>query len=371
MNRVKGLVCYNCGEKFSFDQTLFGCPQCEHSLDIEYDYSEIGKIVQKHKKEFLKQHPSHWKYWMFYPVREQSRVTMGEGGTALVQSREHEQLMFKNEALNPTGSFKDRGSAVELSRVRELKKHEVACASTGNMGASVAAYCSRVGIKAHIYVPSFAPRVKLLQMKMHGAKVQKIAGSYEKVLQVTRDLHLKKGIYLTGDYPMRGEGEKSVGFEIMDQCEWKAPECVIAPIGNGTLIYGIYKAMAELKEVGLAKKIPKIIGVQAKNCNPVYRAYVEGLEFVPIVKNPKTVATAIACGYPVDGKQALNAVKKSKGEVLQVSEIEIMSARKELAKEGLFAEPAGAVAYAGFRNLHPEGKTVCVITGHGLKDPFR
>ena len=170
-----------------------------------------------------------------------------------------------------------------------------------------------------------------------------------------------------GDYPVRGEGEKSVGFEVMDQLNWKSPDYVIAPIGNGTLIYGIYKAFKELKTVGLTNKIPKIIGVQAVKCNPVYKAFKKNTRDIKIIKNPNTIATAIACGDPVDGLEALDACTKSKGMILQVTEKEIKNAKKELGREGIYAEPAGAVAYAGFKKAKPEGKGVCIVTGHGLK----
>ena len=179
----------------------------------------------------------------------------------------------------------------------------------------------------------------------------------------------KKGIYLTGDYPYRGEGEKSVGFEIIDQLDWNAPDYIVCPIGNGTLIYAVYKGLFEFKKTGLIKKTPKIIGVQAKGCNPIVSAVKKRKKSFNVVKKPKTVAGAIACGNPVDGLEALDAIYNSKGKAVDVTDKEIISAKKELGKEGIYAEPAGAVAFAGAKKLNLKGAVVCVVTGHGLKYP--
>jgi len=365
--RVKSIYCYECGAKFPPGKVIFSCVKCGGSLDIEYDYSEIKKILRR-EKDFLISDKSHWKYWMFYPITNlMNIITLGEGGSPLFESEHFDNLYFKYEGVNPTGSFKDRGTTVEVSRAVELGVKKVACASTGNMGASVAAYCAKAGIKATIFVPKFAPEIKKKQIKAYNAEVKVMKGDYDDALAKTKELRKKTGIYLMGDYPIRGAGEKSVGFELMDQLNWKSPDYLIAPIGNGTLIYGIFKSFMELKTVGLIKKIPKIIGVQAVKCNPVYLAFKSERRHIPVQKNPDTVATAIACGDPMDGLEALDACLKSKGEILQVTEKEILNAKKEIGREGIYAEPAGAVSYAGFKKLKPEGKGVCIITGHGLK----
>ncbi len=371
--RIKGMRCYRCGEKYSFDRVMFSCEVCGYSLDVEYDYKAIRRVVGRglKRRRFINAKPWHWKYWMFYPVSDDSRkITMGEGNTPMLRSMRYPQLLFKNEGTNPTGSFKDRGSAVETSRALELGIKKVACASTGNMGASVAAYCARAGIGATIYVPAFTPKAKIAQIKAHGARVVRVRGTYENALKRTLLLREKKRTYLMGDYPTRGEGEKSVGFETADMLGWKPPRNIYAPIGNGTLIYGIFKAFRELSYVGLAKKLPRVIGVQASGCSPVFEAFEKGLDYIPAVEKPKTIATALACGNPVDGLEALNAVRSSGGFAIAVSDAEIMKARKELAREGIFAEPSGAVAYAGFAKAPRDGSSVCIVSGHGLKDPF-
>jgi threonine synthase len=344
---------------------LFECPFCHGALDIAYDYKKIKNAIKK--SSFKKQPVSHWKYAAFFPVNPANAVSLGEGNTPLVESRRN-GFFFKLEGCNPTGSFKDRGSAVEITKARELGVKEVACASTGNMGASVAAFAARAGMKARIFVPKIAARQKILQMLAHGAIVERVNGDYTAALLKTKSLREKRHVYLTGDYPFRGEGEKSIGFEIAEQFCWKPPENIVCPVGNGTLIYSVFKAFAELKAVGLVEKTPRVFGIQAERCMPIAKAFREKADFIVPVKNPKTVATAIACGAPVDWRMALHAIRSSKGSADAVSEREIIAAKKELGFEGIFAEFSGAVALAGAKNLGLRGKTVLLVTGHGLKD---
>lgn len=365
--RIKHIYCYRCHAVFPFSHIVFECPICHYSLDVAYDYEEIEKEIRK-EKNFKQKKPSHWKYWMFYPIQNKSKiVSLQEGSTPLIHSKKHSHLQLKFEGLNPTGSFKDRGTTIEVSRANELGIKNVAAASTGNMGASIAAYCSRAGIKSEIFIPSFTTKNKITQMKFHGAKLHIVKGDYDFALQKSKELRKKNNYYLMGDYPLRGEGEKSIGFEIADQLHWNSPDKIFVPIGNGTLMFGVWKAFKEMKTVGLIKKLPKMIGVQSSKCNPVFKAFQSNSE-IPIIKNPNTIATAIACGNPVDGLEALKAIQQSHGDCLQVSEKEIINARKELALEGVFAEPSGAVSFAGFKQLKEKTHSICIITGHGLKD---
>ena len=367
---VKNFVCVKCGKKYPPKPVVFICQdsECRGSFDIEYDYAEIKKLIIK--DEFRKAPVSHWKYWPFYPISDLSKViTLNEGNTPLLQSKNNRDFLFKCEAFNPTGSFKDRGSTIEISKAMEFGVKTVICASSGNMGASLAAYAARGNILAKIYVPKIAPELKVKQIKAHGAEVITVDGDYTMALNKTLKLRREKHIYLTGDYPFRGEGEKSVGFEIIDNLEWQIPENVVCPVGNGTLLYGVAKAFKELKLTGFIKKIPKVIGVQAEKCNPLVKAFKEDSELVE-QKNPDTIATAIACGMPVDGMQALSAIRESGGTAESVTEKEIISAVKELGREGIYAEPAGAVAFAGAKKLELKGTTAIVVSGHGLKSPL-
>ena len=364
-----GIECFACKKSFPAESILFECPSCKGPLDIIYDYEEIKKHILK--DEFRHANITHWKYWPFYPIDDLSKIiTLKEGGTPLIESR-CKGYYFKNEGLNPTGSFKDRGTTIEISHVMEIGAEDIACATTGNMGASIAAYAARAGcINATFYIPTFASKIKYVQIGAYGGKIVPVKGTYEDALNLTRKLRQEKGVYLTGDYPYRGEGEKSIGFEIIDQLNWKAPDYVVVPIGNGTMIYGVYKAFKELRKVGLLSKLPKIVGVQAKGCSPIAEAFAKKRKTFTPFKNPKTIASAINCGNPVDGLKALHAVYDTKGIAVSVTDKEIRMTQKLLGMEGIYSEPGGATAYAGAIKLKLKGTVVCVVSGHGLKDPF-
>jgi threonine synthase len=364
---VKKVKCFKCGKEHPVDKVLFECSRCGYSLDLEYDYREIKKLVNK--DNFYQTPARHWKYWAFYPIQDLEKViSMQEGGTPLLQSRNNEDYWFKFEGVNPTGVFKDRGSSVEISRAVELGVKKILCASTGNMGASLAAYAQRAGIKAEIYLPSFASGNKVKQIKGYGAKVKIVKGSYDKALNLTKKVRQKTGVYLTGDYPYRKEGQKSVAFEILDQLHWYSPANIVCPMGNGTLIYAVYKGCLELKKTGFIKKMPRLVGVQAQGCNPIVKAFKANKTEVKAQKKTKTIATAINCSNPVDGLEALQALKQTKGLAEDVTEKEIREAKKELGREGIYAETSSAATLAGAKKLGLRGKTVLVITGHGLKE---
>jgi len=182
---------------------------------------------------------------------------------------------------------------------------------------------------------------------------------------LTKKLHEKTGVYLTGDYPFRLEGQKSVGFEILE----RMPKCknIVVPVGNGTLCYAIFKAATEFKEIGVIRKIPRIIGVQAAGCDPIVRAFERGAKEITPLKKTKTIASAINCSNPVDGLEALHAIRASRGAAEKVCDKEIIQAKKELAREGIYAEYSAAATLAAAKKLDLE-EAVLVITGHGLKD---
>ena len=355
------LVCFKCGKEYRPDSRVFWCSKCGYSLDVEYDYKEVRRSIAQ--EEFLHSSPLHWKYWMFYPVQDLTKVvSMHEGGTALIKSRRLKDLAFKFEGVNPTGSFKDRGSTVEITKAAENGEKAVLCASTGNMGASIAAYSARAGIKATILVPEFTSAEKIRQIEAYGAAVKKVKGTYDHALAETKKIFKKKKTCLTGDYYYRAEGQKSIGFEILDQLNWDSPENIICPVGNGTMLFAVFKACWEMKKVGMVDKVPKIFGVQAAGCNPIVKG-----EIKP-VKRPKTLASAIDCGNPVYGLEVLEALKESGGKIVAVSDEEMAKGMKELASEGIFSELSGAASLAALKKLNLSGKTVCVVTGHGLKE---
>lgn len=369
---VQYLQCVKCKEKYSKTDIRYRC-LCGESLEVIYNYNEIKNTISW--KKLRKKPFRHWRYREFFPlVKDGNNVSLMEGGTPLLKSRNisqelgFENLFFKCESENPTGSFKDRGTTVEISKALEFNSKEIVCASTGNMGASVSAYAAAANIKAHIILPSDTPDIKIAQIKSHGAIIHRIKGDYNKAEKEAFKLHYKRGWYLMGDYPYRGEGEKSVGFEIADEVD---ADYIISPIGNGTLIHGIWKGLKEFKNVKLIKNLPKLIGIQATGCNTVVKSFKKDLDFVKPVK-PNTIAGAIACGNPLDGLEALQVLQESQGIAETVTDREILKAKELLAKrEGVFAEPAGAVTLAGLiklkGQLEKNAKIVLIVSGNGLK----
>ncbi len=372
MSTAKKIICKECGLEYQLDETLNRCRICHGSLDIVFDYDEIKKLILK--ESFLRQPISHWKYWMFYPTQDiTKRITLGEGGTQLLQSNkfDFEDLWLKIETTNPTGSFKDRGSTIEITRAKELNVASVCCASTGNMGASVAAYCAKAGISCKIFLPTNVSKVKIKQIKVYGATISRVKGSYTQALKSCEEYSKENKIYLVGDYPYRGEGEKSVGFEIADQLNWSVPDYIIIPMGNGTLIYAIWDAFVDMKKVGLIDYLPKMVGVQASGCSPIVDAWKKDLKGVKPLNKSKTLASAIDCPSPLDGVKALEAIRKSHGFAETVTDKELTETREELArKEGIFAELAGIASVTATTKLRKEldGKIICIISGSGLKD---
>ncbi|MBU4374725.1 MAG: threonine synthase [Euryarchaeota archaeon] len=373
---VTSFRCFRCGRKHKpHEIERLPIPRCEcgSAVDAEYDYKSIKKVILR--DEFMRTPPTHWKYWVFMPVKDLSRcITIGEGGTPLLENKrlsKNGRLFIKYEATNPTGSFKDRGSSLEITKALEFKKRKVALASTGNMGASIAAYAAFAGLECMVFIPYIVGKEKITQIKAYGAETIIVEGDYSVAMKRAEEYVLSHSdSFLTGDYPWRSEGTKTVGFEIADQLYWHVPEYVVLPIGNGTLIWSVYEAFRELALVGITDKIPRMIGVQVENCAPVVYAWENNLNEITPIQNPNTIATAIACGDPIDGLAALKAIRDSGGFALRVSDEEALSARNMLAKNGIFVEPSGAVAYAGFLKKEFFGTVVCIATGHGLKDMY-
>ena len=277
----KYILCSECGKMYRIGEKVFRCPRCGGSLEVVFDYKKIRGLTWKK----LRGRPfNHSRYRELYPVDR--LVSIQEGGTPLVRSANIERkgklpfkVWFKYEAQNPTGSFKDRGSSIEIARALEAGAKKVMCASTGNMGASVAAYSGIANLDCVIFTPKDAAKVKMEQILAYGARVYHITGDYTAAARMVEAACKKFGFYLLGDYLWRREGTKSVGFEIADQMLGsgeKIPDYVVCPIGNGTLISAVWKAFRELRHLGLIRKLPRMLGVQAAGCQPVCRAFRKG-----------------------------------------------------------------------------------------------
>lgn len=280
-------------------------------------------------------------------------------------------MYLKYEGLNPSGSFKDRGMTLAISKALEEGFSAVMCASTGNTSASAAAYAAKAGIKCIVLIPSGAIALgKLSQALIHGAKVLAIKGNFDDALELVKEITAKYPIKLVNSLnPFRIEGQKTASFEICDSLGY-APDFQVMPVGNAGNITAYWKGYKEYKEKGKIKSLPKMIGFQAEGAAPIVRGH-------PI-ENPKTLATAIRIGNPASWKSAIVSRDESGGLIDMVSDDEIIAAYKLLAsKEGIFAEPASAASIAGLLKLaknnyfNPGAKIVCILTGHGLKDPDR
>ena len=285
---------------------------------------------------------------------------------------------MKNEGENPTGSFKDRGMTVAISKAVELGKKQVACASTGNTAASLAAYSARAGLECIVFVP--AGKVaggKMLQVMMHGAKIFQVKGDFDQAMETVVQLtETRKNFYLMNSLnPFRLEGQKTLAFEVCDQLG-HAPDALVLPVGNGGNISAIWKGFNEFHRLGIVKNRPRMLGVQAVNAAPIATAVRTKRDKIKPVKKPRTVATAIRIGSPVNSPKVLRAIQESRGTAETVTDREILDAQKTLASlEGIFVEPASAASIAGLTKLKNSGNmdssdlVVCVTTGHGLKDP--
>jgi len=325
------------------------------------------------------------KYKKYLPVTKKTPViTLKEGNTPLIYAAylsgllgKKFEIYLKYEGLNPTGSFKDRGMTLAISKACEDGSKTVICASTGNTSASAAAYAARAGIKCVVLIPEGAIALgKLSQALIHGAVVLAVEGNFDDALNLVKDIANKYPITLVNSLnPYRIQGQKTASFEICDYFH-EAPDFQVLPVGNAGNITAYWAGYKEYKKSGKIDKLPRLLGFQAEGAAPIVRGY-------PI-KSPETIATAIRIGNPASWKQAENARDESGGLIDLVSDKEIIAAYKLLAaKEGVFAEPASAASIAGLLKLVKNGyfdnrkpktdkqkvRIVCILTGHGLKDP--
>ena len=376
--------CINCGSKYGINEIVYFCQKCGDLLEIKYDTGELGKTRGEGK---WREAPlSVWRYRDFMPINDYSKiVTLNEGGTGLHQCQRLgkqlgiKQLYVKNEGENPTGSFKDRGMTVGVTKAVELGVKSVICASTGNTSASLAAYAAKAGLQCSVLIPSGKIAYgKLAQAMIYGAKVIQVRGNFDQALDVVLKLSEKhRSIYLLNSInPFRIEGQKSLAYEICDQLNQESPDRVVVPVGNAGNISAIWKGFTEFHELGVVKVLPKMTGIQAAGAAPIAQAIKSGSDTIMPVDKPETLATAIRIGAPVSWKKALIAIRESSGTAETVTDAEILAAQKLLARvEGLFVEPASASSIAGLKKLVENGdvdkdeRIVCVTTGHGLKDP--
>lgn len=314
-------------------------------------------------------------YREYLPVNERTPLlTLKEGNTPLIKAVNLSEelgidLHFKFEGLNPTGSFKDRGMVMAVAKAMEEGSRTIMCASTGNTSAAAAAYAARGGLNCIVIIPNNNIALgKLAQAMIYGAKVIAIEGNFDRALEIVREITAKHPISLVNSVnPYRIEGQKTAAFEVVDQLG-KAPDVLAIPVGNAGNISAYWKGFKEYHAAGKSTSLPKMLGFEAEGA----MAIVKG-EPIP---NPETVATAIRIGNPASWKTAVAAAEESDGQINYVTDEEILEAYRKIAsREGIFAEPGSAASIAGVYKMKREGyfkggeSVVCVLTGHGLKDP--
>jgi len=370
------IKCVVCGAEYNLNDIIYTCKECDSILEVLCE-PDVSKDIFECRKSTM------WKYKEFMPVDPTKIVSLEEGGTPFCKCDKLGEklgvdLYVKVEGSNPTGSFKDRGMSVGITKAIELGVDTVGCASTGNTSASLAAYAARAGLRCIVLLPSGKVALgKLAQAMFHGAEVFSVRGNFDEALETITALALEGQLYLLNSVnPFRLEGQKSIGFEIVDDLGWRSPDRIILPVGNAGNISAIWKGIKEFHRAGFMEDLPMMTGIQAEGAAPIVRAIRENKEDIVPFENPETVATAIRIGAPVSAIKAIRAINESHGFAETVTDEEILSAQKLLARtEGIGIEPASAASIAGLIKLLENGEVdkneqvVCVVTGHLLKDP--
>ncbi|MCX7753438.1 MAG: threonine synthase [Blastocatellia bacterium] len=391
--REAALECLNdaCRRRYPLTEKLFACPACDDVLSIAYEPTgEAPDAVRARWRERrLSNDPLDQSgVWRFReclpPIPLQHVVTLREGNTPIYRARFSAQyagvrnLLFKHLGFNPTGSFKDYGMTVAVSQARALGARVLVCASTGNTSASMAAYAARAGMRAVVLIPSENVALgKVAQALEYGAVTLRVKGAnFDDVLRLVRQLSARPDVYLLNSLnPFRIEGQKAIFIELLDQLGWEVPEHLVVPGGNLGNSAALFKAIEELRRLGLIARWPKLTIVQAQGASPLATAVAQGAKRITPVPQPRTHATAIRIGHPVNWRRALHALETTGGFCVAVSEEEIAEAKAAIGREGLGCEPASAATLAGIKKLREEGKLapsetiVALLTGHLLKDP--
>lgn len=391
MEEFIGYRCSLCGAEYMPGQVTYICPADRGNLDVVLDYEGIRRKYQA--DDFTcRDDPSLWRYLPLLPVNDPDagQTPLGvAGGTPvyalpqLAKTNNLKHLWLKDESRNPTASFKDRASAVVVARAREIKAEVVITASTGNAGAALAGMAAAVGQKAVILAPKTAPPAKVAQLLIFGAKVLLVDGTYDDAFDLTVKAADEFGWYCrnTGYNPFTAEGKKTAAFEIWEW--WQSSQSTLKPnnrpltifvsVGDGNIISGIHKGFKDLLELGWIDCIPRIIGIQAEGSAAISNAFHAGTEKITPV-SAATLADSISVDLPRDGVRAVRAARETGGTYVTVSDEQILSAIADLGRVGIFAEPAGATAYAGLvsaarSGVASESDPILVVnTGSGLKD---
>jgi len=379
---VTSLRCKECASEYPLD-ARYVCEECFGPLEVAYDHSGLDPAEAKRKIQAGNQ--SIWRYADFLPFTERppaTRTSLEPGLTPLVRAeRLAERLglgevLIKNDAANPTHSFKDRVVGVAIAKARELGFTTVACASTGNLANAVAAHAAAAGLDSYVFVPADLEEQKLLATGVYGTRLVGVKGTYDDVNRLCTELcEARPWAFCNVNLrPYYSEGSKTVAYEVVEQLGWELPDRIVCPIASGSLFTRIGRGFSEWLDLGLVDgELPAFCGAQADGCSPVAQAYAEGWDICKPAR-PDTIAKSLAIGDPADGPYALELARSTGGSVESVSDDEIRDGIRLLAETtGIFTETAGGVTVATLRRLAESGsiasdeRVVVVITGEGLK----
>jgi len=376
---VEALKCKECGAEYPLE-ALYVCDKCFGPLEVAYDLSALDAAETRRKIQAGPR--SIWRYADFLPFDRRPRCALDAGTTPLVRADRLaaelgiREVWVKNDAANPTHSFKDRVVAVALAKARELGFDVVACASTGNLANAVAAHAAAAGLESYVFIPADLEEQKVLATGVYGTNLIAVDGNYDDVNRLCTELsHDRPWAFVNVNVrPYYAEGSKTLGYEIAEQLGFELPDRVVAPVASGSLFTKIARGFEEWLEVGLIEgAVPTFNGAQAEGCSPVAGAFAAGWDICKPVK-PDTIAKSLAIGNPADGPYALELARRTGGAVDAVTDDEIRAGIALLARTtGIFTETAGGVTTATLRKLAERGdigadeRVVLVITGEGLK----
>lgn len=379
MAKLDGLICKECGAMYD-TQPIHYCEECFGPLEVAYNYDLIKSSISRKSIAFGPL--SLWRYWDLLPVETNDVVTLQEGFTPLIKARRLgrelglENLFIKNDAVNPTYSFKDRVVTVAATRAREFGFKKIACPSTGNLACSVAAYGAIAGMNTFVFIPSDLESGKIVGAGIYQPFLIRVKGSYDDVNRLCSEVgeKLNWAFVNINIRPYYAEGSKTLGFEVAEQLGWRAPDHVVVPMASGSLLTKIHRGLQEFRDLGLIDNTPtRISGAQGEGCCPIVTAVKEGTELIKPVK-PNTIAKSLAIGNPADGYYAWKTINETGGAAESAADEEIIEGIELLARtEGIFTETAGGVTVAVVKKLAEQGAigknelTVVYITGNGLK----
>lgn len=358
---ITNFVCRQCGKKYPLSEPIWRCT-CGGLLGLQRQY----EVMEIHQHD-----PTLWRYRDLLPIgNASSMLTLGEGMTPLLEREIGGwPILLKLEFMSPSGSFKDRGAAVLMAKVKEWGIRRIIEDSSGNSGAAIAAYAAAAGIECEIYVPGTTSEGKTRQIAAYGAQVIKVPGNRDATARAA--MERAQSVYYASHAwnPIFYEGTKTVAYEIWEQLGFTIPDVVMVPIGSGTMLLGLYAGFSDLLQMKQISRLPKILGVQSVHCSPAYTDF-KGLERHPI---QPTIAEGICVGQPVRQDEILEAIRGTGGEVLVVEDDEVLQGMQDLSRIGIYVEPTSATVIAAFYQARMQGlikaedRIVLPLTGSGLK----